>query len=201
METLLFLIRHGETEWNHCGRIQGHCDLKLTPAGEQQADCLAARFVGKNLAAVYASDLQRAAETARRLARAVGLTVCTLPALRERSFGDLEGRTVEEIRARFHDFQSSEAKYGMEPFASLQKRAVDCLTAIAQRHLSESVAVVSHGGLLNAFLHSITNGTLGTGVTRLDNTGVTSVTYRAGQWKVIDVNDTRHLQQPPMSAG
>lgn len=201
METLLFLIRHGETEWNRSGRIQGHSDLKLTPTGEWQADCLAASFVGKYLCAVYSSDLQRARETARRLAEAVGQTVCTLPALRERSYGAWEGLTLEEIRERFPDYRTNEAKYGIESFAAMQQRAVDCLTPIAQRHRNEAVAIVSHGGLINAFLHFITNGALGTGVTRLDNTGVTSVSYRLGQWRVNDVNNTRHLQEPPLFVG
>ncbi|UFJ41563.1 histidine phosphatase family protein [Brevibacillus humidisoli] len=201
METILYMIRHGETEWNRIRRIQGHSDLQLTATGERQADRLAKRFAGKAISAVYSSDLQRASETARRLAEAVGQSVHILPALRERNFGKWEGLTREEIEERYQDSNMNEAKYGIESFAAMQKRAMECLTTIAEVNLSGTVAVVSHGGLINSFLHFITNGTLGTGVTQIDNTGVSTVRYRSGQWEVLHVNDTEHLQEPPLFAG
>ncbi|MBO8163732.1 MAG: histidine phosphatase family protein [Brevibacillus sp.] len=201
METILYLIRHGETGWNRLKRIQGHSDLPLTAVGERQADCLAARFAGRPLSIVYSSDLKRAYETARRLADMAGLEVRTTPDLRERNYGEWEGLTYQEIEERYGTAVRDEAKYGIEPFEAMQRRAKTCLTSIAENHPDQMVAVVSHGGLINAFLHLVTDGVQGTGVTRIENTGITTFRYRSGQWDVLQVNDIGHLQEPPLTAG
>jgi len=193
MHTILYLIRHGETEWNKLRRIQGHSDIPLNESGNEQARRLAERYRETTFAAIYASDLQRARDTAAPLAEALGLPVHTLADLRERCYGTWEGLTYEEIRARFADPDPDDTIYGIETLEALKERAARCLEGLAANHPEQVIAVVSHGGFINAFLHKVTNGQFGTGITRIDNTGVTVMRYERDAWDIAAVNDTSHL--------
>ncbi|SHI45660.1 Histidine phosphatase superfamily (branch 1) [Desulfofundulus thermosubterraneus DSM 16057] len=101
MSCRIYLVRHGETIWNAELRFQGHSDTALSPRGLEQARALARRLRGENFSAFYASDLQRALNTARILAEPHGLPVVPLKALREINFGAWEGLTVAEIKNRY----------------------------------------------------------------------------------------------------
>ncbi|MBQ1461902.1 MAG: histidine phosphatase family protein, partial [Selenomonas sp.] len=89
--TKVIFIRHGQTEWNVTGRYQGQSDVQLTAEGRRQAEQLAADFPVDTVDAVYASDLQRAMDTAETIAQKFGLSVQAEPAFREVSFGKWEG--------------------------------------------------------------------------------------------------------------
>lgn len=193
LNTILYLIRHGETEWNQLRRIQGHSDIELNAVGVQQAERLAARFADHSFHALYSSDLDRARNTARPLAQIVGLAVSTLPTLRERNYGDWEGLIYEEIKERFQN--RTETECGIETFEEMQLRAVDALTGIAAKHPGETILVVSHGGFINAFLHYVTKGEQGTGITRIDNTSVNLFRFHTESWELLQVNDTDHLEK------
>ena len=91
--TTILLVRHGETDWNLQRRVQGHSDTPLNDNGRAQALALADTLDDVELDAVYASDLARAFETARIVAERRGLTVTSVPGLRERNFGTWEGLT------------------------------------------------------------------------------------------------------------
>ena len=91
--TRLYIVRHGETAWNLEQRIQGQLDIPLNDTGRGQAARMAQALAGEGIAAVYSSDLSRAAETAAALAQAAGLPLRTDPSLRERGFGHFEGVT------------------------------------------------------------------------------------------------------------
>ncbi len=97
--TRIIAIRHGETAWNVDTRIQGHLDIPLNDTGHWQARRLGQALAGEHLAAIYASDLSRAWETAQYVARAQGLAVQPEPGLRERRFGSFQGRTFAEPEA------------------------------------------------------------------------------------------------------
>ncbi len=187
----MYLVRHGETDWNSVRRIQGHSDIELNELGLRQAEQVAGRFRGEKIQAVYSSDLCRARETASRIAQPFNFTVSTHDTLRERCYGQWEGLTYEEIRARFEN--QDEAACGIETFECMQKRAVSALTELAKAHPNETIVVVSHGGLINSFLHFVTSGEQGTGITRIDNTGITKFRY-TDFWNVLHVNETDHLE-------
>ena len=95
MATLL-LIRHGETDWNASGRLQGHTDRPLNDYGRRQARELADRLSDDAIAAIYASDLSRAKETAEIVGARLGLPVVVDADLRERNWGSWEGLTPSE---------------------------------------------------------------------------------------------------------
>src|ERR1700712_3864322 len=99
--TRIIAIRHGETAWNVDSRIQGQLDIPLNDRGRWQVDQLALGLAGEESAAVYASDLSRAYETAQAVARAAGRPIVTDTGLRERGFGAFEGLSYDEINAKW----------------------------------------------------------------------------------------------------
>src|SRR2546421_2092518 len=89
--TTLLLVRHGETDWNADGRLQGHTDRPLSDFGRRQARQLAEELANESLEAIYASDLARARETAEIVGKRLGLPVVLEPELREKDWGTGEG--------------------------------------------------------------------------------------------------------------
>jgi len=162
---LLFLARHGETEWNRVGRWQGKTDIPLSEAGRVQARALGAYLQGRGIVRVHASDLSRAAETAEIVSGMLGIAAFDRDVrLRERGFGCFEGLSREECAERHPD---AWARYlsdrrstppGAEPQAEVAARVVAALTEIARapRAASEATLVVSHGGTIRTFIHEVT---------------------------------------------
>jgi len=135
--TALLLVRHGETDWNADGRLQGHTDRPLSDFGRRQARQLAEELAEEKLDAIYASDLSRARETAEIVGVRLGLGVVIDPGLREKDWGTWEGLTgVERDRVEFVG-ESTEAH---------QERMLEALRRIAERHSGGRVLVVTHGG-------------------------------------------------------
>jgi probable phosphoglycerate mutase len=154
--TALLLIRHGETAWNAEHRIQGHLDIPLSATGIRQAALLADRLAREAIVAVYSSELTRARLTAEPFAARLGLDINLDTRLRERSFGVFEGLTQDEIVARhpegFRRWRERDPAWAIDEGESgrqLIDRVLSALHDITQRHPGESVAVVTHGGVLD----------------------------------------------------
>jgi probable phosphoglycerate mutase len=157
MKTDFILLRHGETEWNSLGRLQGHLNSPLNPEGLRQADALAERLASVSFHALYSSDLGRALETARRIAARTGHDVREDPRLRERGLGIFEGLTREEAHQRhpetFAHYTSEGSDFivpGGESVAQRLGQAMECLEELGARHPGERVVVVTHGGVLSS---------------------------------------------------
>lgn len=134
---MLLLVRHGETDWNAEGRLQGHTDRPLSDYGRRQARRLADELADERLDAIYASDLERARETAEIVGERLGLPVVLDPDLREKDWGTWEGLTpVERDRVELVG----------ESTAAHQERILLALARIAETHPGERVLVVTHGG-------------------------------------------------------
>ena len=157
--TKIVLIRHGETAWNAERRLQGHIDIALNDEGLRQAGALAAALSGASFDAIYASDLQRAHQTAQALATLHNMPVLTEPGLRERCFGGFEGLLYAEIAQRFpREFAAWQARdvdgvmpagvREAETFRQFYQRCTGTITTIAQRHPGQTLALVAHGGVL-----------------------------------------------------
>jgi broad specificity phosphatase PhoE len=135
--TELLLVRHGETDWNAAGRLQGHTDRPLSDYGREQARRLADELADESFDAIYASDLARARETAEIVAERLLLPVVLDPDLREKNWGNWEGLTSTE-------------RFGVELVGESteqhQKRMLSALRRIAEEHPSGRVLVVTHGG-------------------------------------------------------
>ncbi len=146
----LYIARHGETEWNVKGLVQGHTDSPLTMEGLNQANNLAKELKHIKFDAVFSSDLLRAKKTAEIVALEHELTVQTAEALRERSFGKHEGsdRRVVEILEELSEKQIPYKSVGIESDEQLTGRIVTYLREIAIGYPGKKVLVVTHGGVL-----------------------------------------------------
>ncbi len=152
----VFLLRHGQTDWNAERRLQGHLDMPLNAVGRRQAEQLAQALAAEGVAAIYSSDLLRAQQTAQPLAQRLGLPVALDQALRERHFGHLEGLSYAEIDQRFPEdargWRQREPGFapgGGETLADFSERAVAALTRLAAPHEGQVIAVFTHGGVLD----------------------------------------------------
>ena len=147
--TTLLLVRHGETDWNAEGRLQGHTDRPLNEHGRRQAKELAEKLAGEGADAIYASDLTRAKETAEIVGERLGLTVVIDPDLREKNWGNWEGLTGDErVDVEFEGESTQEHR----------DRMVRAVRRIAERHPGQRVVVVTHGGSLRrvqAFVNGV----------------------------------------------
>jgi broad specificity phosphatase PhoE len=151
----LLLARHGQSDWNHSKRWQGHADRPLTDLGRKQAVDLADRLDDTDLDAVYSSDLRRARDTAEVVARRKGLDVWTTSDLREVDVGSWSGLTRAEAEARFPEayarwLQGGEGWEDGETYQQLEARVVRALGRIAADHDGGRVLVVAHGGTIRA---------------------------------------------------
>lgn len=196
---LIYLIRHGETDYNAGGRFQGHHDVPLNARGRHQAALLAGRLAAIKPAALYCSDLGRAQETARCLLPELAAMVDVR--LREIDTGALTGLTLAEAESRFPDWwrlyrqDSANTPFpGGEAAAGLQRRVVAAITQIAARHPSERVAVVSHGGAVAACICAVLDLDLSRrNRLRLHNCSLSVVEWQADRRLLLVLNDTAHL--------
>jgi len=190
MPTRVLLVRHGQSEWNAVGRWQGQADPPLSDVGRQQARS-AARALGA-LDAVFASDLQRAAETAVIIAHELGIGPVVLdPDLRERDAGEWSGLTRAEIERDWPGYldpppadkhmsfgatpagRAGKRPPGWEPDDSVLHRALRALRRIDTSVGGGDVLAVAHGGLVY-----VIEGHLGAGFARMAN--------GAGRWVEVD---------------
>jgi len=157
--TQLYLVRHGQTDWNLEGRYQGQTDLPLNAAGRAQAASLSQELAGIPFTAVYSSDLRRARETAEILAAARGLAVQLDPRLREIGLGVWEGQLFTEIATRYPVEWAERLRdplnarpAGGECVAEVARRAAEAASDIARAHPAGPVLIVSHGVALATLL-------------------------------------------------
>lgn len=148
-ETVIHLIRHGETEWNKERRVQGNTDIPLSREGREQSRQLAAEIRGMQIDRVYTSCLMRAIETAAIAFDGLGVPIHRHEGLNERRYGEYEGRIVEEIEAEFGEgsLRHRTPENG-ESLAEFVGRVKNTLGEIVDNHVGENVAIVSHGGVI-----------------------------------------------------
>ena len=154
--TTIYLVRHGETDWNRARRIQGSTDIPLNQTGRDQAAVTGALLANRSWDGVYASPLSRAFETGAIIARALGLPEPeAVPEVAERRYGDAEGLTGDEIDARFPgDTQVP----GRETREEVAARVIPAIVALAERHPGENIVLVSHGGVIRTILNVVAPG-------------------------------------------
>lgn len=166
--TRLVLVRHGQTDFNREGRLQGQVDISLNDTGIQQARSLAPLVVASPPDVLVASPLERARETARLLSSGTDLEVRTDPAFLERSFGQWEGLRGEEIRRRWPeqhaDWRAHRPVLGLdvEDRPEVGERVAAACRALVAAHVGGTVMVVAHGAAITlgitALLGLDTNG-------------------------------------------
>jgi len=155
----VYLIRHGETANAGKVRFNGHHDVALSEHGKDQLRLLSEALKNCPIQAVYSSDLKRTMESAKIIAEPHSLELKTFPELRELSFGKWEGLSIDEVEKNYPGqymklFENIDAERPPEgeSFVELQKRAVPKFLEIVQKHPSQSVVIVAHGGVNRTIL-------------------------------------------------
>ena len=207
--TRLVAIRHGETDWNVDTRIQGQIDIGLNANGRWQAQRLGQALADERIDAVYSSDLGRALETAHALAREAGVPVQPQTALRERAFGIFEGLTFAEIEQRFPDearrWRQRDAGFGPQGGETLREfyaRAVAAVADLAARHRGQHIAVVTHGGVLDALYRAATRIPLDAPRTwQVGNASINRLLHGDDGFTLVGWSDAFHLEVPALDEG
>ncbi|UCH35451.1 MAG: histidine phosphatase family protein [Armatimonadota bacterium] len=154
----LFLFRHGETDLS-AGHYCGATDPPLNEHGRRQAAGVRDYLRGQSVAAIYASPMRRAVETAEPAADALGLETCTIPALREVDFGEWEGRGLDEVRERYPELWQrrqedpfSVTPPGGERYSDLAARVLPAFDELIADHQEDAIVVVAHMSVNRIFL-------------------------------------------------
>ena len=183
------LVRHGETDWNKTGRLQGSSDIPLNETGIMQATLAALALKGKGYEIVITSPLIRAKQTAQIIAELSELSVIEMEAFKERSFGDAEGLLKEEREQLYPDNKFP----NLESYQDLAARLRTGLTEVSKLPY-EKVIIVAHGAAINCILAIFSNFEIGSGKTVLLNACTSIITYENDEWKIKSYNDVSHLQ-------
>lgn len=203
----LLLIRHGETDHNADRVAMGRQDVPLNQRGLRQAQALAGELRSGRfgpVAAVYASPLQRARSTAEAIADALGLAVQVAPELIEMEIGEAEELSYAEIRERYPEFirawlsdgAADAPMPGGETLREVQERAWAALTAIGERHVEETIAVVSHNFVILTLLCRILDLPLAQfRKLRQDVGAISWIELRPERQTLLSLNDCCHLEQ------
>ncbi|ANJ26160.1 histidine phosphatase family protein [Agromyces aureus] len=187
---MLALIRHGQTDWNFAGRLQGRTDIPLNAVGRAQARAAASAYAGGYWEAVVSSPLGRARETAEILADALDLPFTgTYDELLEQEYGEAEGITGAELATRWPD----RVIPGKEADADVAARGRRAMHRIAAEHDGQHVLVVAHGAFLRHTLSSV-SGHDARHYPRFDNLSSSVVQFANGAWHVRTIGDVPYLE-------
>jgi probable phosphoglycerate mutase len=199
--TRICLVRHGETEWNAEGRVQGQTDIPLNTVGLAQARAAADALAQHDFSAVYSSDLMRVRQTAEPSVRRLALPLQLDEALRERHYGVFERLLYTEVRSRFPEhyarFRAKDPDFAFETGESLHtfyERSIASVRRVAERHHGEQVLIFTHGGVLEmVYRHANALGHAAPREFGIPNAGINWIEISASSWSVQTWADIAHL--------
>lgn len=206
-ETIVYIVRHGETYWNLEGRMQGWLDSSLTAGGIAQAHAVAQGLVGRGIEYIYSSDLGRARETADIIGATLGLSVELEPGFRERHCGIGQSLTIAEFARQFpqesHSFFHDGADYVVPEGESIRQRHDRCQAAaekVAASHPGKTILIVAHGGTLSSIFNFVVG--LAPDSPRrhsLFNGSINRFSIKQGRWQLDtwgEISHQKHLAKP-----
>jgi broad specificity phosphatase PhoE len=198
----IYLIRHGETEWNKEGRSQGCSnDIPLSDEGMIQAASIANRLKNEEIDLVFSSNLKRAFQTAKAIAAYHNKEVVMHKEFMEISFGEWEGLKIDEIKERYMDVFNiwrdtpHIAKVpGAESLLEIKERSMTKLMEIVNTEKDKNILIVSHGITIKVLIASIMGIDLANlHKIRQNNTALNIFEYRNNNFYTHLINDTCHL--------
>lgn len=148
----IYVVRHGQTDYNINGLFQGRKDIPLNSVGVKQAEETAQKFKNIPVDIILVSPLTRAKETAKYISNVIGVKPIIEQDLIERNFGDMEGKPNREdcnIKMLL-DYEKNYNICNVEPIQSLFKRVSDCLDKIIDNYMGKNILLVTHGGVAQA---------------------------------------------------
>lgn len=185
--TLLYLVRHGETDWNLQRRIQGSTDIPLNQTGRLQARRTGTLLGRRSWDAIITSPLSRAAETAAIIADELGLpTPQIVDAIVERAYGEAEGLDDVELARRF---PGNAPVVGRESRQDVSARVVPALVELAENRPGQHLILATHGGVIRTLLEAVAPGSDVHRGVRITNGSIHSFRYLDGVLKLVTFND------------
>lgn len=187
--TTIYLARHGETNWNAERRMQGQTDIPLNEKGMSQANACGASLRPGDYDMVISSHLKRASKTAEIINQYLKLPFKHMEDFAERYFGDGEGLTMDERTELFPDHEYP----NQEPLEEFTHRVMNGLEKVHAEYADQRVLVVAHGAVINRILSVLSNGEIGSGITKLENTSISKLTRVGDTWQIDSYNNVDHL--------
>lgn len=180
----IYLLRHGETNWNLERKMQGIQDIPLNNSGKEQAIKCSKFFIDKDIKAIYSSPLSRAKETAQIIADSLSIPQVHIDrGFIERDFGKASGLTFEEYNSYPKDYD-----FSIEDFKQSSQRIMNAINSSANNHPDSTILIVSHGAILCSAFYSISNGQIGSNMTLLTNCSVSLIEYSNFQYNITFYN-------------
>lgn len=204
--TRLYLVRHGETEWNKASKVQGSKDIELSDVGLRQAEQLAKRLAEEDINVVYSSSLKRAFKTAEIATGHIKCGIVKSEKCHEIRLGPWEGMTINEIKEKYSDhfrkYREDPANFnlpGAETFLDLTERTYNAISEIVNMHKGKNILLVSHGTAIKAAIIKI----LGIDIVnytkfKIDNASISIIGFPEDTPEkpvVFCLNDTSHLKE------
>jgi broad specificity phosphatase PhoE len=184
-ETIVGLLRHGQTDWNVDFRLQGVTDIPLNSTGIAQARSAAKAIPQGYWNFVASSPLTRAVDTAQIIAEQISIPELVIePLLLERSFGDAEGMTHAEWKAKYPDGLPP----GGESLEVLRMRAIQLLEHLLAQYRGTKVLAVSHGALIRKLVRMVSQGEFPLDGQRFENTSLTVIKHNQNGWQIESYN-------------
>lgn len=202
MPKKIIIFRHGETDHNLMGILQGWHDVSLNELGEKQAQSLAKRLKNTKVDVIYSSDLSRAYMTAKTVAKALGMKVKKTKLLRERDMGILANMEISKALIEYglvfsklkdvNDLDSNE--HHGETRRAMRARAEKIVKKLEKHHLNQVVMISTHGGFKRELIHAFG---FKEGLEKsFDNTSVSIIEKDLeGGYSLSLLNDTSHLKE------
>ena len=200
--TTFILVRHGQTEWNRTERFRGRADVPLNETGRLQAKATSDRIAATwQPVRVYSSPLSRAVDTARAIALAFDLPVQVHPGLVDIDYGQWQGLTPEDVRARWPEalaawYETPHLTHipGGETLEALRQRSMTAVSELAARHCGQTIVLVGHTVVNRIILL----GVLGLGNERFwrlrqDTCAINVFEFDERDYTLVSLNDTCHL--------
>lgn len=181
----IYLIRHGETDWNKELRLQGREDIPLNDCGKLQAQKCGEAIRGLEVDKIVCSPLLRAKDTAHIIGESLGIhDIIIEEDIIERDFGEASGMTYQDKNQKYENRSIP----GFEDTKSLMERMYRAILHYGKKYPTGHVLMVSHGGAINALIAAITNGELGSGKTRLKNACLSIIEVENNEIQLVDYN-------------
>jgi broad specificity phosphatase PhoE len=200
----LYLVRHGQTEYNEQQKMQGQTNSLLNQEGQNQARLIGKKLENMNFAKIYTSDLKRAYDTAKIMNEYLKLEIIKDLGLREIHLGLFEGKTMDEVKIAHQDIlmQYDEMNFDFdlhqgESLNQFNKRIITTFKAIASKHFNEDVIVVTHRGFIQILLCTLLQIDFNKrNEFIIDNGSISVISYNndLDNFECIILNDIRHLE-------
>lgn len=198
----VYITRHGETEWNIQGKIQGNLDSPLTERGLVGAEKLSEAIKAKEIDCIISSPLLRAFRTAK-IAAGDSIPVVTRDSLKEINCGEFQGYGFQEVWELYPELKDIikvdpyNFKYpGGESLKEFNNRVVEGFESILEEYKDSNIMIVGHGGTIKC----ITNYIFKEGDSKswfmnvVDNCSLTEFDYESGEFTLVDYNNTEHMK-------